>query len=281
MKKNMLLYAMMCTFFIFVGSVSLAAGWWGLPHYEWALSKNLTSMKTKAQLEQNVTLSDCYDIILKYLKLKNVSYKEEIVQDVITDGVYNGAIEGMLNEINSYIDSSQEKLTPTQYKNVETLVNHSKNMLSEYSSFLSRDDLKNIKLYMDLAKYRAAMLLSEDTKIEREYKNNVLYSLRNTKYASSLNYGILPMCGEMSRGTFFTLMYNLLSEQRVDIEQIDEEAIVEIFYESGVLNGYEKDRKSLKLNQSIKYSEMFRFLHQLENFDFGQNATEADEITEE
>lgn len=276
MKKNMLLYAIMCTFLISIGSVSFAAGWWGLPHYEWALSKNLTSMKTKAQLEQNVTLSDCYDVILKYLKLKKVPYKEEIVQDVTIDGVYNGAIEGMLNEINLYIDSSRKKLTPAQYKNVETLVNHSKNMLSEYSSFLSRDDLKNIKLYMDLAKYRAAMLLSEDTKVEREYKNNVLYSLRNTKYAPSLNYGIMPMCGDVSRGTFFTLMYNLLSEQPAN-----EEAIIEIFYDSGVLNGYEKDRKSLKLEQSIKYSEMFRFLHQLENFDFVQNTTDTEEITEE
>ncbi len=262
MKKNVFIYIIICTLFIFIGTTSYAA-WWGTPGYQWALSKKLTPIKTQAQLSKNVTLSDYYDIILKYLKLKNVSYKDKIIQKGRVEGLYNGAVEGIMDNINSYIDPSVEKLTPTQYRNVATLIDHSKTTMAEHSNLLTRDDLKNINLYMDLAKYRVAMLLSEDSKIEREYKNNVLYSLRNTKYAASLNYGIMPMCGEMTRGAFFTLMYNLLSDQTET-----EENATKVLYESGIIEGYEKNNKILALNQRITYVEMFHFLNHLELLDF-------------
>lgn len=272
MKKNVFLYIVICTLFIFIGNVSFAA-WWGTPGYQWALSKKLTSIKTQAQLSKNVTLSDYYDIILKYLKLKGVSYKDGVVQEGRVEGLYNGAIEGVMDNINSYIAPTVEKLTPTQYRNVSTLIDHSKTTMSEYSNLLTREDLKNINLYMDLARYRAAMLLSEDTKIEREYKNNVLYSLRNTKYAASLNYGIMPMCGEMSRGAFLTLMYNLMSDQTAD-----EDTVAKLFNDSGVLLGYDN---SLWLTQNLKYSEMLTFLYRFEAFEFSQSVETPAENSEE
>ena len=273
MKKKVFIYIVMCTLFIFIGSNSFAAGWWGTPAYQWALTKKLTSVKTQAQLSKNVTLSDYYDIILKYLKLKNVSYKDEIIQKGRVEGIYNGVIEGILDDINSYIAPSVEELTPTQYRNVATLIDHSKTTMAEYSNLLTRDDLKNINLYMDLAKYRAAMLLSEDSKIEREYKNNVLYSLRNTKYATSLKYGIMPMCGEMTRGAFLSLMYSLMTDKIAD-----EESVAELFSESGVLLGYDN---SLWLNQNIKYSEMLTFLYRFEAFEFNPSETSEETSIED
>ena len=155
----------------------------------------------------------------------------------------------------------------------------SKDMLNSILSSISgidyvkTKDIPNINLYMDLARYRAATLLSEDTKIEREYKNSVLYSLRNTKYAASLNYGIMPMCGEMSRGAFLTLMYNLMSNQTAD-----EDTVAKLFNDSGVLLGYDN---SLWLTQNLKYSEMLTFLYRFEAFDFGQSVETPTENSEE
>lgn len=272
MKKNVFIYITICTLFIFIGTTSYAA-WWGTPGYQWALSKKLTPIKTQAQLSRNVTLSDYYDTILKYLRLKSVTAKKGIVQEGRVEGLYNGAIEGIMDNINSYIGPSVEKLTPTQYRNVATLIEHSKTTMSEHSNILTREDLKNINLYMDLARYRAATLLSEDTKIERGYKNSVLYSLRNTKYAASLNYGIMPMCGEMSRGAFLTLMYNLMSNQTAD-----EDTVAKLFNDSGVLLGYDN---SLWLTQNLKYSEMLTFLYRFEAFDFGQSVETPTENSEE
>ena len=55
--------------------------------------------------------------------------------------------------------------------------------------------------------------MEEDTKVKKEYKNSMLYKLRNTKYATSLKYGIMPMCGEPTRGSFLILMHKYLLNQ--------------------------------------------------------------------
>ena len=240
---------------------SCFAAWWGTPGYEWALSNNLTSMKSRAQLDRDVTLSDYYNIILRYLRLKNVAPSGRMVQNIYTEGIYNGTIQGLVDDINSYIGNNVKELTPQQYRVVSDLITHGKHQIVHYSEYLYRDDLKNLDLYFDLARYRAAMLLSENSKIEKEYKNNVLYSLRNTKYASSLEYGIMPMCGsDISRQSFLVLMYSLLSNS-----SSSSDAIIKSFNDAGVLIGYDN---SLWLKKNITYSELFAFLYRFEAYDF-------------
>ena len=141
------------------------------------------------------------------------------------------------------------------------MIEHAKDLMENQSDVLNRDDLKNINLYLDLAKYRGAMLLKEDTKVERAYKSGMLYKLRNTKYAASLKYGIMPMCGEVTRGEFLVLMHKILS----DDSTLSEDTILKSFNEAGVLLGYDN---SLYLQQNLKYSEMLTFLYRFEAYDF-------------
>lgn len=261
MKKNTsLIMIFVLTFMIFIGSNCYAA-WWGTPGYEWALSRGLTSIKTQSQLDRTVTLSDYYNVILKYLKMKNVQPKKNVTaQGLYVDGIYNGTIEGLIKDVNSYIGVNQKSLTPQQYRNLEELIEHAKKTMDEQSNLLYRDDLKDLNLYLDLAKYRGATLLESDTKIKNEYKKGVLYRLRNTKYASSLNYGIMPMCGEPTRGSFLVLMHNLISDTSASKDEI-----IKSFNEAGVLLGYDND---LWLNESLRYSEMLTFLYRFEAYDF-------------
>ena len=247
-------------------STSCFAAWWGTPGYEWALSKDLTSIKTQAQLNRDVTLSDYYNVILKYLRMKNVAPTGRVVQNLYVDGIYNGTINGLVNDINTYIGSNVKELTPQQYRVVSDLIDHGKNQMSEYSAYLYRDDLKNLNLYFDLAKYRAATLLSENSKIEKEYKNNILYSLRNTKYASSLTYGILPMCGsDITRESFLVLMHHLLSNSTASSD-----SIIQSFNDAQVLRGYSN---SLWLKKNMTYTEMFAFLYRFEIYDFNASSS--------
>lgn len=240
------------------------AAWWGTPGYEWALSKDLTSIKTQAQLNKDVTLSDYYNIILKYLKMKNVPASGKVVQNLYVEGIYNGTINGLVNDINSSIGANITQLTPQQYRVVEDLILHGKRQIIDYEAYLYRDDLKNLNLYFDLARYRAATLLSENSKIEKEYKNNVLYSLRNTKYAESISYGILPMCGsDIMRQSFLVLMHNLLSDSTMTTD-----SILRNFHESGVLQGYNKSIYTPGLRENLTYAEMFSFLARFEAYDF-------------
>ena len=81
------------------------------------------------------------------------------------------------------------------------------------------------------------------------------------------------MCGEMSRGAFLTLMYNLMSNQTAD-----EDTVAKMFNDSGVLLGYDN---SLWLTQNLKYSEMLTFLYRFEAFDFGQSVETPTENSEE
>lgn len=263
MKKNIkILFITMLTLFILMGSNCFAAGWWGKPAYDWALSKGLTSIKTQSQLNKDVTLSDYYTIILKYLDMKKVEPKNVMVQNFYVDGLYNGVVEGFVKDVNSRIGTSTTSLTPQEYRRVEELISHGKTTLNEYVDLLPRDDVKSLNLYLDLAKYRAASLLTENSKIEKQYKNNTLYSLRNTKYSSSLKYGIMPMCGEISRESFLVLMHNLLS----DSTSMSSDSIIRSFNDSGVIQGYSD---SLWLNKNLQYSDMLTFLYRFEAYDFG------------
>lgn len=241
--------------------------WWGTPGYEWALSKDLTSVKTQAQLNRDVTLSDYYSIILKYLSMKNVPFSNRMVQGITVEEIYNGALDGLVKDINSFISTDKE-LTPQQYRVVCELIDHGKKQMSDHSVHLYRDDLKNLTLYFDLAKYRAATLLTESKKIERQYKNDELYKLRNTKYAVSLKYGILPICADtISRESFLVLMHNILSGSSSTSDNI-----IRSFNEAQVLRGYEN---SLWLKKSMTYSEMFAFLHRFEIYDFSTSSSKA------
>jgi len=249
-------------------ATSCFAAWWGTPGYEWALSNDLTSIKTQSQLNKEVTLSDYYNIILKYLNMKNVYPSGRIVQNLYVDGIYNGTINGLVNDINSYIGANVTELSPQRYRVVEDLINHGKQQIIDYSDFLYRDDLKNLNLYFDLAKYRAATLLSENSKIEKQYKNNVLYSLRNTKYAVSITYGILPMCGsDVTRQSFLVLMHNLLSNSSSTTA-----SIMKSFYDAGVLRGYSDYMYDPRLKRALTYTEMFAFLHRFEIYDFSTSS---------
>lgn len=270
MKTNIkILFITMLTFFVLIGSNCFAAGWWGTPGYEWARTKGLTSIKTQSQLSKDVTISDYYTVILKYLSMKKVEPKNVTVQNFYVDGLYNGAVVGLVKNINSRISTSTKSLTPQEYRRVEELISHGKETLNQYAELLPRDDIKNLNLYLDLAKYRAASLLTENSKAEKQYKNNTLYTLRNTKYASSLKYGIMPMCGEISRKSFLVLMYNLLS----DTTSTNEDTIIKSFNDSGVLLGYDD---SLWLNKNLQYSDMLTFLYRFEAYDFGSSSSEAE-----
>ncbi len=271
--KFKLLFITMLTFFVLVGSSCFAAGWWGTPGYEWARTKGLTSIKTQSQLNKDVTITDYYTVILKYLSMKKVEPKNVTVQNFYVDGLYNGVVEGFVKDINSRINTSVTSLSAQEYRRVEELITHGKKTLEQYKDLLPRDDIKNLNLYLDLAKYRAASLLTENSKIEKQYKNNTLYSLRNTKYASSLKYGIMPMCGNISRKSFLVLMHNLLS----DSTSTSEDTIINSFYEAGVLLGVEENYKELELERNLQYSDMLAFLYRFEAYDFSGSNSETSE----
>lgn len=272
MKTNIkILFITMLTFFVLVGSNCFAAGWWGTPGYEWARTKGLTSIKTQSQLNKDVTISDYYTVILKYLSMKRVEPKNVTVQNFYVDGLYNGVVEGLVKDVNSHI--SKETLTPQEYRRVDELITRGKSILEQYSDLLPRDDIKNLNLYFDLSRYYAATLLTEKSKVEREYKNNILYSLRKTKYATSLEYGIMPMCGEISRKSFLVLMHNLLS----DSTSTSDDTIINNFYEAGVIEGTSENYKKLELEKNLQYSDMLTFLHRFENYDFGSNTSATEE----
>lgn len=260
MKKSRILFVMAFVVCMLISSNCYAA-WWGTPGYEWALARRLTPIKTQAQLNNDVTVSDYYNTILKYLSMKNVGYKSVVMQDFQVDGLYNGFVEGLVQDVSSYVSTDVNELTPKQYRNVSKLIDESKGLMDQYSNYLSRDDLKELNLYLDLSKYRAGMLLTENSKIEKEYKNNVLYGLRNTKYTASLKYGIMPMCGEVTRGEFLVLMHKILSNDA----SLSETTILKSLNEAGVLLGYDD---SLYLKQNLKYSEMLTFLYRFEAYDF-------------
>ena len=233
-----------------------AAWWWARPGYEWALTNRLTSVKTTAQLDRYVSLTDFYSVVLKYLKLKGVAPKsEEIHHEDAMEGVDNVA-KGIFQIINDY--TSKESLTIQQYYVVENYVKRAKDTLEdyiEYSDYLTKDSLKNINLYLDLSQYRAATLIEKRS--DREY---ILSKIGGIKNGEIVNYNIIPYVNEITREEFLLVMYDLLSDNNDDGD-----AVIKAFYDSGVLVGFET---GLELDKRITYSEMFTFLYRFEIFEF-------------
>ncbi|MBO5142592.1 MAG: hypothetical protein J6C46_06285 [Clostridia bacterium] len=260
----MLLIVMLMT------SSSVFAIWWGTPGYEWALTNKLTSVKSTSQLNKYVSLTDFYTTIIKYLQLKGIRPRNESIYHSDTmEGVDNVA-KGIFNIINSY--NSKESITIQQYYIVENYVEHAQDTLErylDYSQYLTKDSLKNIDLYLNLSKYRAATLIGNRS--DREY---ILSKLGYVKNSEIINYNMLPYAGNITRKEFLVVMYDLISSN-----EISEDAIIKAFYDSGVLIGFET---GLELDKRITYSEMLTFLYRFEIFDFEPNAEKenAEEIEE-
>lgn len=235
--------------------------WWGTPGYEWALANRLTSVKSTNQLKQNVTLSDFYTTIIKYLKLKGIEPRDETIHHSDDmDGIDNVA-KGIFNIINSY--NTKESLTIQQFYIVENYVEHAKETLEDcidYSQYLTRNSLKNIQLYLDLSKYRAATLIG--SRSDREYALARLGPLKNSEI---INYNMLPYAADITRKEFLVVMHDLISTS-----ELSEDAVIKAFEDAGVLVGFET---GLELDKKITYSEMLTFLYRFEIFDFESNST--------
>lgn len=238
--------------------------WWATPGYEWALSNKLTTVKSTSQLNKNVSLSDFYTTVIKYLKLKGITPRNETIhhQDDM-DGIDNIA-KGIFEIINGY--NNRESITIQQYYIVENYVEHAKKTLEDYmgySQYLTKDSLKNITLYLDLSRYKAATLIG--SRSDREY---ILAKLRNIKNSEIIDYNMLPYAGEITRKEFLVVMYDLISTN-----EINEDSIIKAFSDAGVLIGLDT---GLELDKRITYSEMLTFLYRFEIFDFEPNAAKEE-----
>lgn len=249
---------------LFTSSVSFAA-WWATPGYEWALTKRLTTVKTTNQLKQNVIHGDLYSTIIAYLEMKGVDPEGRLVHH--NDDMYglNNVVAGLFKIINTYI--SKSSLTPDEYRIVESYVDHGRKTFNQYSSYLTRDNIKNVDLYLRLAQYRAALLIND-----RDFRELVLSRLGNVKNSEIITYGIIPYAGEISRREFLLLMHDLLSTQN-----ISDDEVIRNFNDAGVLLGYQSD---LMLDKELTYSEMLTFLYRFEIYDFNPTV-EDEEIIEE
>lgn len=253
-----------CILTVMISTTTFAA-WWGTPGYEWARSKGLTYMMSNSALNRDVSLSDFYYILLKYLDFKDVTPKSGVVQHVNDTKCFNQALVDMIININSYLEKTS--LTPQEYRNVATYIEHVDKIVQEQKAFLTRDDLKSFDLYLSLCKYKAATMIDEAS-----YKTYVLSKMGEVKYKEIVKYNIKPYYGNVSRKEFLVLMFSLLSEQG-----ISEDEMLKQYNESGVLLGYDDD---LMLSKNLTYAEMFTFLKRFENFEFNP-VTEEDTETEE
>lgn len=233
-------------------SVSFAA-WWGTPGYEWCFSKGITKMMSQKSMDNIVSQEDFYAILLRYLKYKGVSKNREVKQSVSGVSSMNSALVGMMNDVDQYI--TMQSLTPNQYRQAITYIEHAEKIVEKQQSMLNKSEIKSFYLYLSLARYKAAMLIDDATFRAQEKAN---YS--NVKYAEILEYGIAPYYGNVTRKEFLVLMFSLLSDQK-----IQEEEILNQYNEAGVLQGYEDD---LMLTKGLTYSEMFTFLYRFEIFEF-------------
>ena len=266
MKKSTNIIKTVITLGIFITMISTTAfaAWWGTPGYEWAREKRLTSLANNSALNNKVSHDNFYSILIKYLELKGVKPKENVMQNVGTSHSFNKAIDGIISNINTYI--SKTSLTPNEYRIVATYIDHVANILDEQVDLLTRDNLKNVKLYLSLAKYKAATLIDEYS-----YQVYVLANMGPVKYKELVRYNIKPYYGDISRREFLVLMFSLLSEQAVS-----EDEILKQFNDSGVLLGYNDD---LMLSKNLTYAEMFTFMRRFEVFDF--NPEPVDETQED
>lgn len=249
---------------ILMANTTVFGVWWGTPGYEWALANKLTTVKSTSQLNKNVSLSDFYTTVIKYLQLKGITPRNETIHhEDNMDGVDNVS-KGIFEIINNY--NTKESLTIQQYYIVENYVEHAKTTLEsymEYSQYLTKDSLKNIKLYLDLSKYKAATLIGNRS--DREY---ILAKLGNIKNTEIIDYHMLPYAGEITRKEFLVVMYDLISTN-----EINEDSIIKAFGDAGVLIGLDT---GLELDKRITYSEMLTFLYRFEIFDFESNGTKEE-----
>ena len=275
MKKHLknskhIIAFLLLTIVLFTSNISFAA-WWGTPGYEWALVHGLTSVRSRSQLDQTVTHTDFYSTILKYLELKEVSPERKTMHHEDDLSYLNNVVAGLFDYINkNYI--SKNSLTPDQYRQVESYIEHARGTFEQYRSYLNRNSLKNIDLYLVLSQYKAATLIND-----REYRELALSRLGRVKNAGIFNYGIIPYAGDITREEFLLLMFDLLSLQEKSDDQV-----IKDFEDTGVLLGYET---GLMLDNKLTYSEMFTFLYRFEMYDFDPvieeiEETDEDEITE-
>ena len=185
-----------------VMSTTVFAAWWGLPGYEWARSKGLTSLSNNSALNNKVDHEKFYSTLISYLKYKNVTPKSSVIQHN-TSNNFNKALDGVVAEINTYLDKAS--LTPKEYRNVATYAEHIKKTINTNQNLLSRDNIKTINLYLSLVKYSAAVKIDDES-----YKTYVLNNLGPVKYKELVTYGIKPYFGDISRREFLTLMFSLL-----------------------------------------------------------------------
>ena len=109
-------------------SVSFAA-WWGTPGYEWCLTNGITSMKTRAELNKDVTNEDFYAILLRYLKFKKVQAKSSgVIQTLGDTDNMNPVIAGLVQNINEYL--KKVSLTPEEYRQVVTYMDPAESNVS-------------------------------------------------------------------------------------------------------------------------------------------------------
>lgn len=251
--------------FITMLSTTAFAAWWGTPGYEWARERRITSLANNSALNNKVSHENFYSILINYLRYKNVTPKDNIKQNLGQLNTYNKAIDGIIENINSYI--SRTSLTPNDYRVVSTYIDHISRILNENANLLPRDDLKSVDLYMSIAKYKAATLIDDDA-----YRAYVIANIGPVKYKELIAYNIKPYYGDISRREFLVLMFSLLSEQSVS-----EDEILKQFSESGVLVGYNDD---LMLSKNLTYAEMFTFLRRFEVFEFNPSPEESAENEE-
>ena len=266
-------------------STSAFAAWtWSTPGYEWAREKRLTSITNTSTLNNKVSHANFYSILIKYLKLKGVEPKDSVKQNVIGVESFNKALVGVVNDVEDYI--TRTSLTPQEYRELVTYIDHMRSVsegvnvgtLPNNADLLTRDSLKDIYLYLSLAKYKAATLISDPS-----YKNLILsnegptpkYNVGNVAYKEIIDYNIKPYFGDISREEFLVLMFSLLSEQ-----DVTEKQIIQQFIDAGVLMGYENG--DVRLENPLTYAEMFTFLRRFEIFDFNpEPESQEGEGTEE
>jgi hypothetical protein len=270
-SKKFILLLIIFTFCFSIPTISFAA-WWGTPGYEWAVRNGITGLKSRNQLLQDVELEDLYTTVLKYLKVKKVMPRSKSIHHVDDmQGIDNVAV-GLFNIINSY--NGRNSLTLQQYYIVENYVNKGLETLEkyrDYSLYLTREDIKNIDLYLALSKYKAATLVSDV-----QDRQIALSRAGYVKDAGIIEYGILPYVNKITRREFLLLMYDLLSPNL-----LNEESAINAFVNTEVVQGYSADYVKLELDKTLNYQEMYSFLYRFEIFDFETNSEIATEDEEE
>lgn len=253
---------LLLTIVLFTSNISLAA-WWATPGYEWALSKGITPVKSNAQLNKAVSHTDFYSAILKYLTIKGVEPEGKNAHHEDDMTYLNNVVSGLFEIINTY--TTKDSLTPDEYRIVESYVEHGKKTFDEHKNYLTRENIKDVDLYLNLSKYRAATLIKD-----REYRELVLSRLGTVKNSEIFDYGMIPYAGDITRREFLLLMFDLLSNQPI----LDDDIIITSFNEAGVLVGYQSD---LMLDKPITYSEMLTFMYRFEIYDFNPVIETTDE----